>query len=396
MKKLLFMINCLQLGGQEKAIINLLKAFADRSWEITLLMIREEGEFLPEVPEYVIVKEAQMPEDIREEVSFATPVIIRNHLRSGRILKAGKAALKYLRRRNKGLNEIMRDYFEEYDRRLPALKESYEVAIDYQGQGSFPTYYIANKVRADRKISWIHNDYTVEERPTEWICPLYEKYDRIVSVSQKAEEAFIKRFPAYAGKAGVCYNVLPAAEIREKADAFFVAGGEGVNIVTVGRLAYQKGYDVALRALAKWKDRGSLFDYYIVGAGEQRKALEDLSERLGLQENVHFEGFQSNPYPYMKMCDIYLQPSRFEGFCITLGEAKALGRPIVTTDFAGADEQIINDEQGLIVPCDAVALYQALLRMTEEPCLMDKLKKNLENASVEDKGMQDFCSLLKA
>ena len=394
MKKLLIMMNDLKLGGIEKAVINLLKEIPHDQWEITLLLVRIAGEFLGEVPEYVIIKETAMPEDIRDEVLFATPTIFKKCLRKGRFIRAAKVAFHSLQHKHQDMNEVMQNYFAGYDRSIAMLQEQYDVAIDYQGQGSFPTYYVAHKVNAYKKLSWVHNDFSIVNQPTDWIESLYQCYDKVVSVSQKAKEALILMFPQCIDKADVCYNVLPISTIKENAQRFSVAGEEGINIVTVGRLAYQKGYDVAFKAVKKLKDKGYQINYFVVGEGEQREDLERLAKELDLYKNVQFVGFESNPYPYIKMCDIYLQPSRFEGFCITLGEAKVLGKPIITADFAGADEQIVNEIHGLIVKCDVEQISAALIRMLEEPGLMKRFQDNLANISVQDEGVQKFCELI--
>lgn len=394
MKKLLIMMNDLKLGGIEKAVINLLKQIPYDQWEITLLLVRKAGEFLDEVPEYVTIIEAAIPEDIRDEVLLATPAIFRKCLHKGKFIRAAKMAFHALQHRHQGMNEIMQSYFTMYDRRIAVLQEKYDIAIDYQGQGSFPTYFVAHKVNAYKKISWIHGDFSVVNQEVDWIELLYESYDKVISVSKKAKDIFVKRFPYQAKKADVCYNVLPVSAIKEKAKAFNVSKDRSISIVTVGRLSYEKGYDVAIRALQKLKERTDSFQYIAVGEGNQRSYLEELTKELGLSENIQFVGFQSNPYPFIAMCDIYLQPSRHEGFCITLGEAKVLGKPIVTTDFAGADEQIVNEEHGLIVKCDEEQISAALIRMLEEPGLLERFQDNLANMSVQDEGVQKFCELI--
>lgn len=394
MKKVLIMLNSLDLGGIEKAAVSLLKEMPAKDWEATLLMVRKQGVFLDEVPENIQIQEAGMPEDIRDKVCFSTGVLVKKYFRQGKWGLLGKTFLGALGRKGKSMDEIMESYFCEYDCRIPALEEEYDVAIDYQGQGTFPTYYIAKKVKAHKKLSWIHNDFSIVEQSVEWLRPLYSLYNQIISVSYKAGQAFKEKFPEIKEKSDICYNVLPVKEIMDGAEQFAVEKGKGFNIVTVGRLSSQKGYDVALKALSRLFQEGVDFKYTIVGEGEERANLEELIEELGLQDTVELAGFQKNPYPYIKMCDLYLQPSRFEGFCITLGEAKLLKKPIITTDFAGADEQVRDGEQGLIVRCSEEEIYRAVNTLLAEPAMMGKFIRNLDNEKIADDGLNKFRKLI--
>jgi glycosyltransferase involved in cell wall biosynthesis len=394
MKRLLLVINSLNVGGIEKAVINLLNCLKMDDWQIEIRIVKKEGVFLADIPEEVEVKEIEMPEIIRDMTQLSTSQIIVKYIKQCRFTAVLKTLRLYLRRHGKNMDGNMRVYFNEYEHNVPALKEVYDVAIDYQGQGSFPTYFVAKKVQAKKKLSWIHNDFNVVNDSLEWLRLLYSDYNKIVSVSNKAKISFIMKFPEYADKSDVCYNVVPEGEIKIQSEEYEVAKGDGWNITTVGRLSYQKGYDVALNAMKRLKDRGVAFCYYIVGEGEARKELEEQIKLLKLEKNVFLAGFQKNPYPYMRMCDIYLQPSRFEGFCITLTEAKILGKTIITTDFAGADEQITDGVDGIIVECDDEQIYDAVIRVISEDGLADKLKNNLENMNLGNDSIDKFLELI--
>ena len=116
-------------------------------------------------------------------------------------------------------------------------------------------------------------------------------------------------------------------------------------ILTVGRISEEKGQQVAIAALKLLLDRGYVLKWYFVGDGDNRDCCEQLAEEYGIRDNVVFLGVQTNPYGYMKDCDVYVQPSRHEGYCTTVNEAKFLCKPIVCTDVSGSDEMIANGEK---------------------------------------------------
>ena len=149
---------------------------------------------------------------------------------------------------------------------------------------------------------------------------------------------------------------------------------------------------MAFRVISKLCQMGYDVDYYVVGEGEQHSELENLIGRLNMQEKIHLLGYQSNPYKYLRQCDIYFQPSRFEGFCITLGEAKIFCKPIITTDFAGAREQIENQVTGTIIPFDEDKMFEALLKMITDPKIRKSYEETLKGMNM--KGTNDVYKLL--
>lgn len=396
MKKILFMLNDLHGGGQEKAIVSLLSELSKKTeYELTLLLMRKQGIFLEDVPTSVSIKEVPVQESIIDRSLLSGKARLKRAVGRGRIKDVISILREYFSHRNKSVSNIMSDTWQEYDDMLPMYPEEYDIAIDYQGQGTFPTYYIARKVKAKKKYSWVHNDFSIVSEDMNWISACYVAYDQVLSVSEKAKLAFVDRFPAFRDKVAVCYNVMNRQEILENAKDTTIAPKDGVNIVTVGRLSPQKGYDIAFQAMKLLKDAKKDFTYWVVGDGEDGESLKILADRLGITDVVCFVGFQKNPYPYMQMADIYLQPSRHEGFCLTLGEAKVLHSAIVTTDFAGASEQIANGVNGSIIACDAKAIYNELKRLIDHPEVADRYRAALQGQQGENHGFAQFMALIK-
>ena len=156
---------------------------------------------------------------------------------------------------------------------------------------------------------------------------------------------------------------------------------KGVRILSVGRISQEKGQLVAIQALKFLKDQGNLVRWYFIGEGSDMEHCKSEVDRLGLSEDVSFLGTKTNPYAYIRDCDIYMQPSRHEGFCITLAEALCFGNPIVATDFTGAREQLVDRENGFVVGMDAEAIASGI----EKALSASKTTKvmDIENSDVE-------------
>src|SRR5699024_3634032 len=147
-------------------------------------------------------------------------------------------------------------------------------------------------------------------------------YDKIVVVSDSTKDVFLKAFPKYTDKLIVFYDMNNPNIIfkMSEAEVEFDDEFEGIRILTIGRLAYQKGYDVALGACKKLKDEGLHFKWYVLGKGPLQAEIEESIKKMGLTEHFILLGVKANPYPYVKQTDIYVQTSRFEGFGLAIAE----------------------------------------------------------------------------
>lgn len=378
MKKILFMAYSMHLGGVEKALSDLINVLAkDSNWDITLLLLRKEGEFIDRLPKNIKIQECILPESILMEAVTNTSDALFSSLKKLHMITFSRIALDFLYNRKKNPQEVLKRNYKRWIKKIKPNNLFYDVAIDFQGTGVFTTFYIAYCVNAKKKVSWIHNDISIIEEDMSWQKSLYAKYDKVFCVSQAAREKTLEKLPFLKGKDDVFYNIIPEEKIqqasREKCDKL---NGK-IKIMTIGRLTPQKGYDIALEVINNLKKQGYVFEYYIIGDGEIRKEIEQQISLLALEDTVHILGYQENPYKYLCQCDIYFQPSRYEGFCITLGEAKLFNKPIVTTDFAGAREQIEDGVTGIIIPCDKKEMILALKTLFDNAGLRMMLSSNL-------------------
>ena len=157
----------------------------------------------------------------------------------------------------------------------------------------------------------------------------------------------------------------------------------GVRILTVGRLSKEKGQDLTIPVLARLKEDGYNVRWYCIGDGNAREEYEKLIKDYNVENDYILLGATPNPYPFMKQCNIYVQPSRHEGYCITLAEARCFDNPIVSTNFTGASEQITHDQTGLIVNFDEQQMYNAIKQLLDDQKLRNRFRKNLKNEIVD-------------
>jgi glycosyltransferase involved in cell wall biosynthesis len=380
MKKIVFMLYDMHAGGIEKSLISLLNSLDFQRYSITLLLIDRFGEYLKDVHPSVKVKTISIPIEFKFELLYGNKLCIKKLLNEKYFLKAITQIIKVLFYKLIRKKRDIQFLIKIANKILPTREEKYDLAVDFQGLGSgiFSTFYISEKVLSDKKATWIHQDISFLGNNFNWVDKYYHNFDKIFSVSNQAKNIFISKFPKWDFKSDVFYNIIPFESIKEKANLKVkVDNNDCIILLSVGRLAFQKGYDVALKIIKKLIDEKYTLKYIIIGEGEERKKLENLIKEYELDNQVELLGFNDNPYPYMKMCDIYLQPSRFEGFCLTLAEAKFFLKPILTTDFAGAREQIINNKTGLICNFNEFEIYQALKHLIDSQTLRERLSSNL-------------------
>lgn len=387
MKSIIFMLYDMHAGGVEKSLTSLFKEIDYEKYSVTLLLINRFGEYLEDVPQYVSIETIDMPIELQYELLYQNKIAFKKLLKEKHYVKACNQLIKILFCKILRIKRDIRFLIKKANKLLPIREKTYDLAIDFQGLGSgvFSTFFIAEKIKAKKKVTWIHQDISIFNEDFDWMNYYYEKFDKIFSVSRQAEKEFIKKFPRHIKKSDLFYNILPYKSINKLSNykVDFRKKENEIIILSVGRLAYQKGYDVAFKVIKRLIEEKYRIKYIIIGEGERRQDLENLIIQYKLEDKVELLGFTNNPYPYMKLCDIYFQPSRFEGFCLTLGEAKLFSKPILTTDFAGASEQIINEKTGLICRFDEKQMYHNMKRLLDCPTLRDNLVSNL-SGSIKD------------
>lgn len=263
---------------------------------------------------------------------------------------------------------------------LPKIEKIYDLAISYHAPNTIPVFYTINNINANKKILWLHGDIITNNATCELVYDYYNEYDKIFGVSEYIKENLNKQFSKLSSKTDVFYNFVDEENLKKlsyKGDSFD-DNFDGTRILTIGRLDYQKGYDLAIKACHNLIEDGYNIKWYICGEGSSRKEIEDLIKKYNLRNDFILLGNQKNPYGYLKDCDIYVQTSRFEGYCTTTNEARILRKPVVTTNVSGANEQFENNKTGIIVDINENEIYKGIKILIENTQKRIEFSKNIE------------------
>lgn len=274
--------------------------------------------------------------------------------------------------------------------------KKYDIAISY-AQG-LPTFYVADKVNAKKKFAWVNVSYRLEAEDKEFQSKYYDKYNKIVAVSHSAKDVFLETFPKYKNKVEVIYDINDFNLISKMSNMenVYEDNFNGIRLLTIGRLANQKGYDMALYACKILKEKGINFRWYALGKGPLKAEIEEYIKRHELEEYFVLLGVKANPYPYIKDADIYVQTSRFEGFGLAIAEARMLNTPVVTTEFDAVYNQMIQGKNGLVVDMNGQAVADGILKLIEDNQLRESIVNYLKT---EKKGniekLEKFYNLIE-
>lgn len=368
MKKIFVMAKKMESGGTEVALLNLLNELVkDKNNDITLGLLSMQGMYIQDIPKQVKVVEVLN----KEQLACLEKMTIKNI--NFKILKF-KIACKLLRKRP----------LEKYLKILQEVQQqedTYDIAIDFHGYGYIGTVYVIEKINARKKIIFVHDE------KIDWIDKIeayMDKYDKIYCVSEACKKRIIERYLKYKKNIDVFRNIIPRGKIIELSK-------ENINemkdtclkLLTVGRIEYQKGYDLLLDIAQVLKNKNLQFKWYIIGGGTLYEIINKRILEMGLSSNVILLGTKKNPYPYMAKCNIYIQPSRHEGYGIAIAEARVLEKPIIATNLDCIREQIVNGKNGLLCEFDKNDFYNAIIKLINDEELKESLVGNLKKDNQE-------------
>lgn len=392
-KKVLFVINTMGRAGAERCLLHLLKAWEDEAYDISLFSVLGRGELFLEVPSFVRVlnesPQAVSVFDHKARKSFAKE-ILKGLFRRGNLFRNFFSTLRLFgwQVKEKKVNRKWLCWKLVSDA-APLLTEEFDLAVGYiQGAA---TYYTLDHVKAKRKIVFLHNEYDLSGYCPFMDRPYYEKADRIYCVSNHIAEELKKIFPTCEDKIETFYNFTDPDWIKEKAREGTAPELErqekGLCLLTAARLEYVKAFDVAIQAMALMKQRGMRAVWYVIGEGTLHHQLEKEIKEAGLDDCFFLLGARENPYPYIAACDIYLQETRFEGFCTSITEAVILGKRVVASDCGGNTEQLSYYGTGVLTKLEPEAIVEGIQRAVKEPeaavDIMCRQRKELERLKRE-------------
>lgn len=368
MKHIIFVMPTLRMGGAERALVSLLKVLDPKRVKVDLFLFERGGVLEKEVPSWVkIIQSDPIVRDMTLELRNYLGELLRH-----RKLSAAITRLKITVMARRGKNYFSWEAIEKY---IPSVPGHYDVAVGFLE--GFTDFFVVDKVNADRKIGWIHTDMSGKIFNKQEMA-YYRKLDMLATISEKCRTAFIRRSEYPGERMCVIENIVLSQEILHKADAPLdeVWDPSKLHIVSVGRLEYLKGMDIAAKTAFILKKNGCDFVWHIYGRGLMQDEISQYVKQNNLSGCFILEGQKPNPYPYMKKADIIVQPSRREGKSLVLDEAKILGKAIVVTNYPSVTDQITDRKTGIIVDTTPQAIAEGLELLVTDKRLKSDLEDN--------------------
>lgn len=376
MKSVLIVYGTMSIGGSTTSLLSLLQYFDRSKYEVDLALANNNGELQSMLPKGLNTLPALMPENLQQ--------LKQKSLRS--IVEYCKAKM-YAKKSCNSKNIMGQIMSYENVRLSRSLTKKYDIAISFIE--NYPLVYVANNVVADKKITWIHVDYKAAGFIPRFDEKCFSKFDKIVLVSDECKKTFDSEFPKLSEKSMVIENILTAATVNKLAEqnTNIKVSEENLNIVTVCRISFaHKGLDRVVNAFNKLKQQNIRHNlkWYVIGDGVDYNEMARRVKEYNLEDTIFLLGAKTRPLPYVKMMDVFLLPSRYEGKPMAVTEAQMLGIPPVVTNYASAAGQIKSQIDGLIVENTDDAVYDALRYLIQNQNEVIKWKNNLKHENFDN------------
>ena len=401
MKKLLFVINTLGYGGAERAMLDLFEVIKDEPYDISLFVLTGQGELIHELPSHIHL----LNQNYRD-ISVLTDEGRKQLMKS--VLQAGVGKGLFFRRSGYLVKNLVRmlEYKHVMLDKLcwrilsdgaPEFKEEYDLAVAYLEGGA--TYYVADHVKTKKKAAFVHIDYGQAGYNRNLDQGCYEKFDHIFTVSDEVKEHFLTVYPEYMYKVSVFNNLINRDRIERNSleGKGFDDDFTGYRILTIGRLAQQKRYDIAIETMRLLKQKtGVPVRWYVLGEGELRNKLQGLIDKYGLTDDFILEGVRKNPFPYYRNCDLYVHATGYEGKSIAIQEAQVLGKPVLATDCNGNREQIQHGIDGRLCALDPDVIADEIVWMIQHPDVCREYGKQAQKRVLyQSHGLEEMKGMLR-
>lgn len=351
-KKILFVINTLGGAGAENALLELLEYLNKSKYEISLYVLTGQGELINRIPSNVRLLNTHFSDcSVLSKEGRRTLIrtVFSAFFRNGHFFEKTAYCLKMFNSmKRKGRLQPEKLLWRVLAQGGQRFGEFYDLAVAYLEGGS--AYYVADYVNACKKAAFIHIDYENSGYTREMDQNCFDKMNRIFTVSEEVRTHFLNVYPQYGEKTGIFHNIINQEKIRKEAckEGGFSDTFDGMRLLTVGRLTYQKAYDIAIEAMLLLKKSGYKVRWFVLGEGSERAALEKKIAMYGLKEDFLLPGSVENPYPWYAQADIYVHATRFEGKSIAIQEAQTLGCAVIASNCNGNREQIVPEEDGIL------------------------------------------------
>ena len=377
-------IHYLHLGGAETSLIGLLQALDPQKVDVDLFVYSHEGEMMKLIPSYINL----LPENSTWSM-FEKPlkeVLKKGYLRMFFARMWTKCRMwNYVRKNSPKDKTASHGYLgEEVSKVLPNLHYLgvYDLAISFLN----PHNFVLDHVKAKKKVCWIHTDYTHIDVNADLELPVWSAYDHVISISEDVTKTFLQVFPSLKDKIVEIENILSPDYVRQRSllispediQKEMPARGDCINLLTIGRFSEAKKLDEIPAICRGIVEAGVNVRWYIIGYGGSDDYIRREIEREGMQEHVFLLGKKENPYPYIKACDWYVQPSRYEGKSVVVREAQILCKLVIVTNYPTAPSQIQHGVDGVIVPMDIPGCVTEMVETLKDEVLKNRIVEYLE------------------
>lgn len=371
--KTLIVINNLLCGGAQKSLVSLLNSLNKDDLDVDLFVLNQKNIFFDQIPQWV---NCLPPVDEINAIYLPLKGCLKQNLSAKMLLIFLLAKISLNINRDAGLDSVQ-NLWRAWRRYIPIRKQHYDLAISYVD--GFSNYYVVDKVSADKKILWVHNEYEQLSYCAEFDRNYFRKADSIVTISDVCGDSLKKVFPELSNRIRVIPNLSLAKLIKTQATEFYPAEYESREniVVSIGRLDRQKAFDLAIEAVSILRNRNVNLSWFILGEGEERESLQKTIDNNGLSDDIKLIGIRKNPYPYIKYADVFVQTSRFEGKSIVLDEAKILAKPIVTTNYPSVIDSIHSGVNGLVVGISSEDIANGIEQLLTDSSLRERVSSNL-------------------
>lgn len=377
MKKVLIISHAMEIGGAERALLGLLNSFDYNYYQVDLFLCRHEGEIFNQIPEQVNI----LP--MNQAKYLATPM---KNLIKEKIFKMlyGRLKGKYLaNKRIKELslnsdNQVELTYSHKYTYKyIDFINKDveYDLAISFLT----PHYICMNKCNAKKKLAWIHTDYSTIDIDVEIELNMWSQYNYIASISDQCTKSFLKKFPTLESKIIRIDNIITKQMIEKQANESIKEMKDNcIKILSIGRFSHAKNFDNIPDICKRILNYGIEVKWYLIGYGGEEELIRSKIKEYNMQEHVFVLGKKINPYPYIKACNYYIQPSRYEGKAVTVREAQLLEKLVIITNYATSSSQLDDGIDGIIVAMDNENCAKEIVDFIRNKELQEKIMNNLK------------------
>ena len=365
-RKVLFVVHQLNFGGVQKALLTALDAIDYPENDVTLYVRKNRIDLIDSVNENV--SEIIVNDDPGHYYKKPYAIMLLSLIKVCGLLKGDVSGIK------KKLDRYIVECHMKYEKKKYFSDgKKYDVAISYiQGYNALFTDKCVN---ADRKIMFFHGSTDETHEIHEDVFP---HFDKIVGVNSGVRDVLCGLYPEFADKITYLENYVDAELVRKRSEEYTVDAPQDKTVLcTCGRFTRVKGFDIAVDAAAMLKEHGVPFVWYFVGDGPERESLLRQIAEYGLDDSIIVTGMRDNPYPYMKACDIYVQPSREEAHPLAIIEAKILCKPVVSTNTVAGKALVQENINGMLTQFDGRSLAQTVSDLVYDNITCESIKNNL-------------------